>query len=92
MHVIPSGWTFDGNLEKPTFSPSVKITGKQTVVVDGRWTGEWVRDADGNAVDYCCHYFLTAGRLNFCNDCTHGLSGQAVELPDLPLPHQDDKS
>lgn len=84
-HVIFDSWTFDGNVAVPTFSPSVKITGKQTVKdARGEWTGEWVRDAAGNAVDDCCHYFLTAGRLNFCADSVHALAGQAVDLPDLP--------
>lgn len=83
-HVIPDSWAFDGDLEAPTFSPSVKITGKQTVVVDGRWTGEWVRDAAGNAIDYCCHYILTAGVLQFCDDCTHAMRGRKIPLPELP--------
>ncbi len=85
MHVIPDSWTFDGNLESPTFSPSVKITGKQTVIVDGEWTGEWVYGADGKPLDYCCHYILTAGQLNFCADCTHSLVNQVVPLPLLPI-------
>lgn len=84
MHQLPDTWTFDGNLESPSFTPSFKHTGKQTVKVNGRWTGEWVRDKDGNAIDNCCHYILTAGVLNFCGDCTHALVGQAVPLPPLP--------
>jgi Family of unknown function (DUF6527) len=84
MHVIPDGWRFDGNLQSPTFSPSVKITGKQRVLVDGKWTGEWVRDAGGVALDGCCHYFLSAGRLQFCGDSTHALAGITVPLPVLP--------
>lgn len=84
MHVIPDSRTFDGNLEKPTFDPSVKITGKKRVFVDGEWNGEWVRDAEGKAVDMCCHYFLHGGRLEFCFDCTHELNGQTVDLPALP--------
>jgi hypothetical protein len=85
MHVIPDSWKFDGNLESPTFSPSVKITGKQTVVVDGEWTGEWIRDADGKPLDYCCHYILTAGQISFCSDCTHSFVNQVVSLPSLPI-------
>lgn len=89
MHLIPDSWTFDGNVAVPTFRPSVKITGKQTVKVDGKWTGEWVHDAAGNPVDECCHYILTAGQLQFCGDCTHALCGQTVPLPDLPAGYRD---
>lgn len=84
LHVIFDSWTFDGNLDAPTFNPSVKITGKKVVVKDGRWTGEWVRDANGNPVDDCCHYFLHAGVLRFCGDSLHALAGKDVPLPDLP--------
>lgn len=85
MHRIPDSWQFNGNVNRPTFTPSVKITGKQTVKDDrGNWTGEWVRGPDGNALDECCHYILTDGVLNFCGDCTHALRGQSVPLPELP--------
>ena len=91
LHVIPSSWKFSGNADRPTFEPSVKITGKQTVVVDGKWTGEWVCGPDGKALDYCCHYILKKGQLNFCSDSTHKLSGQQnVPLPLLP-PHLMDE-
>lgn len=84
MHLIPVSWKFDGNFAMPTVSPSVKITGKQCVNVDGQWTGEWVLGDDGKAKDACCHYVLTNGILNFCGDCTHKFNGQSVPLPDLP--------
>ena len=85
MHVIPSTWSFDGNVDRPTFSPSVKITGVQTVGdARGEWTGEWVLDAAGKALPYCCHYILTRGELNFCGDSTHALAGRTVPLPPLP--------
>ncbi len=54
-------WTFDGNIDAPTFAPSINIRGR-------------------------CHYFLRAGRLEFCGDCAHPLSGQVVTLPPLPAP------
>lgn len=84
MHVIPKGWKSNGNADAPTFTPSVKITGKQRVIVDGRWDGEWVRDAAGNPLDYCCHYFVTAGELQYQNDCTHALKSKTVALPEIP--------
>jgi hypothetical protein len=27
LHVVGTGWTFNGDLDKPTFSPSVLVTG-----------------------------------------------------------------
>jgi hypothetical protein len=27
MHVVDSGWTFDGNFDAPTLSPSVLVSG-----------------------------------------------------------------
>lgn len=86
MNLPTARWTFDGNVERPSFAPSMRIRGKQCVIVDGEWTGEWVRDATGNAIDYCCHYILTAGVLHFQGDCTHALKGQQVPLPPLPEP------
>lgn len=72
VHILPwkrGGWTFDGNMTSPTFSPSFKH----------EWN-EW----DGAAkVHRVCHYVLTAGVLNFCGDSTHSLRG-AVPMPPLP--------
>jgi hypothetical protein len=89
MHRLPDSWTFDGNLESPTFRPSFKHEGVQCVVVEGQWTGEWKLDSAGKTIPYVCHYVLTAGQLNFCADSTHSLAGQTVPLPDLP-PHVTD--
>jgi hypothetical protein len=89
MHLIPDSWTFDGNVDKPTFTPSVKITGKQRIIVDGEWAGGWVRGPDGNAIDCCCHYNLTAGQLVMHGDSTHALKGQTVALPELPEGFRD---
>lgn len=90
IHVLPDGWSFNGDLEAPTFSPSFKHSGKQRAIKDGQWTGEWVRDAAGNPVDWCCHYFLTKGELQFCGDSTHALAGRAVPLQALPAGFRDE--
>jgi len=84
MHILPDRWTFDGNLENPTFSPSFKHSFIQRVFVNGEWTGEWKRDAGGNTIPYICHYNLIAGQLQFCVDSTHALAGKTVSLPKLP--------
>lgn len=58
---FPNGarWTWDGNMERPTFSPSINVIGR-------------------------CHYFIRAGRIEFCSDSKHRLAGQTVDLPDIP--------
>lgn len=86
-HLIPdSGWSFNGNLESPTFQPSVKIEGVQKIHdVQGNWTGGWVYQADGKTPrPYCCHYFVTNGKLIFSNDCTHQLVNCSVPMSLLP--------
>lgn len=86
MHVVPDSWTFDGNAALPTFSPSVRIRGVRTHPDTGL---ALERDAEGRPVEFCCHYILTAGRLNFCGDSTHALAGQTVDLPELPAHLRD---
>lgn len=88
MHVYQVGvvdrpnWTFDGNVDAPTFSPSMLI--------------RWGRKVPGyeTAADMeeggICHYFLAAGVLKFCGDSTHALAGKDVALPDLPAELSDD--
>lgn len=88
MHRLPDGWIFNGNLERPTFTPSFKHTGVQSEVKDGKWTGEYIRDSAGKPLPWCCHYILTDGMLDFCSDCTHNLRGR-VPLPPLPADYQD---
>jgi hypothetical protein len=77
----PNGarWKFDGNAEKPTFTPSMNIR-------TGKYADPNFVDEDG--LSSVCHYVLTAGVLNFCGDSTHELRGQSVPLPELPSAHR----
>ena len=59
-------WTFNGDLDKPTFTPSMRI--------------EW--GMGGDQPNKICHYFVTDGRIAYCSDSTHSLSGQTVDLPE----------
>jgi len=45
-------------------------------------TNPSVRLFDGHGT--ICHYFLKAGKIEFCGDCRHGLSGKTVDLPLWP--------
>jgi len=93
MHPLPDSWHFDGNLGSPTFSPSFKHEGCQVILdATGEWTGEWRRDERGRVLPFICHYHLTAGMLQYCDDCTHIFAGKTVSLPDLPERMRDGES
>jgi hypothetical protein len=77
LHLLPVNtdqtsptWTFDGNEEAPTVSPSI-LTQHHPTDTDGR-------------PDFVCHSFLVAGVFQFLGDCTHALAGLHVPMLDLP--------
>lgn len=41
-----------------------------------------IRQDEGGVV---CHYFITAGKVEFLADSTHILAGKTVDLPAFPL-------
>lgn len=91
-HCIEQGrWTFNGNFEKPTLTPSVLM--RSGHFADGNKDTCWCtynaeQEAKGEpkAPFECevCHSFITDGQIQFLNDCTHELAGQTVELPEVP--------
>lgn len=79
--MIGPTWSFNGDFDKPTFAPSVLVQGHQIEVdANGKWTGEWVRDAAGEPLPLRCHSFIRDGQIEFLGDCTHALAGQTVAL------------
>lgn len=75
-------WTFDGNELSPTFQPSIRC-----FTTAGKWVGEaWVPHGPEITT---CHYFITAGMIQYCGDCQHPLNGQTVPLPDYPGDYLD---
>ena len=68
-HKLPNGasWEFNGNLDLPTFSPSILVT---------------MEDPDGRKV-MVCHSFVENGKIRYLSDCTHHLAGQTVDLPEI---------
>lgn len=62
-------WTFNGNVNNPTFRPSLLVT---------------YSDPDGSEPDERCHSYITDGQIQFLGDCTHALAGQTVPIPDWP--------
>lgn len=76
------GWTFNGNLASPSFTPSLRLFERIPPS----------KQVNGQAEHTFCHLFVTDGKINFCGDCDHELNGQqGVPLPELPDFMQDDK-
>lgn len=61
------GWTFNGDVNNPTFAPSL--------LVRFNW-GE-------NREPKRCHSFIRNGNMEYLTDCTHELAGTTVELPEI---------
>lgn len=72
VHQCTSGWTFNGNVDAPTFSPSILVYGHAATPGAPIPVSERPR----------CHSFVTDGRIAYCTDSGHTLAGQTVELPE----------
>lgn len=73
-------WTFNGDLDKPTVSPSILVSGTEPITDD-----EHARIMNGEIIEprpTVCHSFVTDGKIQFLGDCTHALKGQTVEIPE----------
>lgn len=70
-------WSWNGDVDNPTLSPSVLVT--------------WYKPSDNDEefddatkdVKQTCHSFVRNGHIEFLTDCTHSLAGQTVQLPEL---------
>jgi len=68
-------WGWDGDADKPTFTPSVLVTWSEPSDKPSEF------DDASKDVKKVCHSFVTGGRIQFLGDCTHALAGQTVDLP-----------
>ena len=72
----PGKWVFNGNVDNPTFTPSLVNT-----------TGSY---AEPSFIDppeippTRCHLYVTNGVIVFCGDSTHELAGKSVAMADFP--------
>ena len=60
-------WEFNGDLDRPTFAPSI--------LSHTTWGPE--------RRPICCHSYVRDGRIQFLHDCTHPLAGQTLDLPEI---------
>lgn len=63
-------WSFNGDMEKPTFSPSVSET----------CNAEDHPSYRKEAATSRCHFTITNGMIQYHGDCTHDLKGQTLPL------------
>lgn len=66
-HVLDKRWTFNGNMERPTFEGSLLVRGYLSK-----------RHPDG-----VCHSHIVDGEIRYVRDSTHELSGQTLPLEDF---------
>lgn len=84
-------WSFNGDVEAPTFGPSVHIWYDEPQCSEDEADEILLKRSRGESVDCVfkritvCHYFLTGGILQYCPDSGHNLRGQNVPLPDYPV-------
>jgi hypothetical protein len=81
-------WLWNGDLEKPTLTPSILVrTGHYVPSHTGEscWCTYNAEHPEKKPVFACgvCHSFVTDGRIQFLDDCTHVLAGQTVDLPEI---------
>jgi hypothetical protein len=69
MRVEEPHWTWNGDVDKPTLSPSLLVT---------------YQDLSGEGQHERCHSFVRDGNIEFLGDCTHALAGKTVCIPDWP--------
>jgi len=78
------GWEFNGDLESPTFSPSMLMRTNYDIAAFNRAEKEGrTFPVNMPRVEYVCHSYVRNGRIEFLNDCTHSLKGQTVDLPEI---------
>lgn len=64
---VGAKWEFNGNKDKPTFTPSILIR---------------IEYLDPHRRPFICHSFVKDGNIQYLNDCTHKLAGKTVPLSD----------
>lgn len=82
----PGSWGWNGDAEKPVFTPSVLVTYTANPDADEEFK-EW-------RTERSCHTFIGCngaepGEVIFLGDCTHDLAGTVQPLPDLPVYMRD---
>jgi len=78
IHCWWPSWTFNGDIEKPTVRPSIKVTWPANPQAEERFK-EW-------RTERICHSMITDGQIFYYKDSTHGKGGETMPIPDYPFP------
>jgi hypothetical protein len=84
-----STWGFNGDVNNPTFTPSLLVRSGHFIpdfkAGERCWCTYNNEHLDSPKPFECtvCHSFITDGKIQYLNDCTHHLRGQTIELPEL---------
>ncbi|WP_036292055.1 DUF6527 family protein [Methylosinus sp. PW1] len=79
LHFVDHRWSFAGDYDRPTFSPSIRVNG--VAAPTDEELDEYARTRKLPAPrPFVCHSFVTAGKIQFLGDCTHELAGRTVDL------------
>ena len=80
-HQIDSSkWEFNGDMNKPTFSPSYLVWNDPNPDADPKY------DPKGKFRNgFRCHSFITQGEIQYLSDCTHRLAGKTVAMKEFRL-------
>lgn len=79
----PHAWGFNGNGDRPTFTPSILFQGVKELT-DEQLAIYYRGEPLPEPVPMRCHSFVTDGQIQFLSDCTHSMAGQTVPLADFP--------
>lgn len=85
MHVLDGSWNFNGDYNKPTFSPSILVTSGHCALNWNRekcWCTFNKEHPEQIKPFHCerCHSFVRDGDIQFLSDCSHSMVGQTVPL------------
>jgi len=81
------GWSWNGDIDKPTFSPSVLVRNGHYLHPDKKdcWCTYNIDHPENKFKCIICHSFVTNGMIQFLDDCSHELAGQTVPLMEWPV-------
>lgn len=89
-------WSWNGDSEKPVFSPSILVRGvkmdmtdEELELYDAEYQIKGREVLNDRRFGTVCHSFVGCngaqpGQIIFLGDCTHHLANQTVDLPDIP--------